>query len=174
MVENKELEQQMEHDMSIYWSLFVHFSHATELVINKIQNYYELLVIDSQEYKALAKRVGVAKAKQQAHQATEKQMLTHEEYRNARQLIQKCNDVKYLMDKISDYTMECKRSDVFPNDAVCFDSVEATANYLCRLLLYAFDFQDPATDTLKLESTAKILAKGKYVQQEIIDKFRLK
>lgn len=174
MVENTEFEKQVLHDTSILWSLFAVMAHALGRSVQSMQDYYELLIIDSQNYRKLEKAVGKAKAREYYHGRTQQELLKHEDYRLANQIIQKCKEIQYLGDKITDNMLANMDKNAFANQVECFDSVEAEANYICRLILHAMNFPDPAGDTLKLESTAKMLAKNNFVPQEIIDKFVLK
>lgn len=143
--------------------------HAGERCVQIIENEFVAQQRDTQEYKQLVSMVGKARAEAWL-QETCKKVLRHDDKMRVRTIIKQADDLRANISRLTDMAVSIGNGeDVVDN----FDALINDANIICRLMCY---YSNATTDEMlvKMESTLRLLAKGKRVSDNIMELFEPK
>lgn len=157
-----------DEDISILKSLIDIDMHSLELKLSLIEHEIAYRFEDSDEYKRKVKELGKAQADKIVSETVRKSVRQDERYHLGR-ILDAIHRISPLLTHYTKSTIE----DIKENEGLLetFDSLHQDINFWSRLQAIVFNITN-TDDRLKVESTAKLYAKGNVVSENIIKLFK--
>lgn len=142
--------------------------HMAELAMSQMEHEYARRYDGSKEYQTACKMYGKAYADSVVLDTVVRQ-LRGDQRCKVGELLKAFQRVKYLMETLTNRTIEARPEDVKASDQ--FDAVQNNTNYWSYIYCLMSNITKPE-DALKIESQMKIFAKSDNISERVINLFK--
>lgn len=163
------MKQLTTQEMDALTGMMIVLFHAGERCSRIITQQYAAQYKASQDYKALCKMYGRAKADLIVQEQTEK-ILTQADKMQVKRIVKQAEDLQRSIEKMTDIAIQVgDLEQAFDN----FDALLNDANNVCKLMGYYSNIITEE-DLMKADSTLKLLAKGNRIPKTIMQQFEMR
>lgn len=154
-------------ELNILANMMTMCFHAGEKFLHVIQQHLEAEYRASNDYQQIKKHCGKIVADEILKRQATKFLFQDHKLKYG-QMIKLADQIKLMMEAITDDIISCKRDGV--DYAEAYDSINSDANWLCKFYSLMNNVTNE-TDWIKIESVIKLYAKGDVVSENILNNF---